>query len=185
MKCLTLVLTAAALLAQQNEQQRPRGQSGPPDESQSWTRGRLGTQRPLPGKPITLDGILVDASCEDRTALNLERPPDRHSADRAAPASAAKAPAEVAAQQTPDAAANQPDRACAITRGTRGYALLTTEGRLLNLDEGGNTLALQSLRGNPEGRAMLDGSGGAIKPRVSLRGRVHGDRLIVDKIVKL
>ena len=33
--------------------------------------------------------------------------------------------------------------------------------------------------------AMLDGSGSGIKPRVTLRGRVHGDRFIVDKIVKL
>jgi hypothetical protein len=187
MRLLTIVLLASTVLAAQEKGgERPRGQSGPPDESQSWTRGRLGTQRPMPGKLITLNGILLDASCEDRTAINLARPPEQQSADRSAtPAKDGEPPPEVLAQQTPDAMARQYDRSCAITGGTKGYALLMTEGRLLNLDEGGNTLVLQGIHGLAEGRAMLNGTGPGIKPRVTLQGRVQGDRLIVEKIVKL
>jgi hypothetical protein len=180
-------MASAILMAQQKGGERQRGETGPPDESQSWTRGRLGTQKPLPGKLITLNGILVDASCEDRTALNLGRPPEPQSADRSAtPAKDGAPPPEVVAQQTPDAAARaQKDLSCAITGGTKGYALIMTEGRLLNLDEGGNTMVLQGLHALPEGRAMLNGTGGGIKPHVTVQGRVQGDRLIVEKIVKL
>lgn len=205
MRYLTLFAAAAALLAQDHSpqvqdrnsnrnQDRTRGQSHPPDQSQSWTRGRLGTQGPVAGKLADISGMLIDASCDDRTALNLGRPPEPattpaappsdtgRSADRAA---AAGTPPEVAAQQTPDSFSRQSDRSCAVTGGTRGFAILTTEGRLLNLDEGGNTMIVQGLHSNPAGRAMLNGTGPAIKPHVSLRGRVHGDRLIVEKIVKL
>jgi hypothetical protein len=119
-------------------------------QDQSWTRGRLGAPAPRPGKLTTLEGILLDASCSDRSAP-----------------------------------AHSPDRLCAITRATRGFALLTKDGRLLNLNEGGNTLAVHALHANPAGRAMLNGTGGGIKPPVTLRGRIHGDRVIVEKIVKL
>jgi hypothetical protein len=172
-----------------NERQdRMRGQTRPPDESQSWTRGRLGTQKPLAGKVIDLTGILIDASCEDRTALNLRRPPEQpdlakmQTADRAVPT---KPPADALAHQTPDVVARQADRSCAVTGATRGFSLLMPEGRLLNLDEGGNTFVFDALQSNPAGRAMLNGTGPALKPQATLRGRVQGDRFIVDKIVKL
>jgi hypothetical protein len=201
MRAFVVLLAGTALLAQEHapqvqdrnsnrNQDRQRGQTHPPDESQSWTRGRLGTQRPIPGKPDTFNGILIDASCDDRSAYNLSKPPEQPNlaappnAERSAPAAPAP-PADVAAHHTPDAVTRQPDRSCAVTGATRGYAILTTEGRLLNLDEGGNTLVTQGLHANPEGRAMLNGKAGGIKPRVTLRGRVHGDRLIVDQIVKL
>src|SRR5262249_9948556 len=79
MKALACLFAAASLAAfgQKHTSENPRGQSPPPDESQSWTRGRLGTQKPLPGKVQDLTGILVDASCDDRTALNLARPPEQ------------------------------------------------------------------------------------------------------------
>ena len=176
MKFLTLVLAGAALFAQESQRHKQRGQSGPPDESQSWTRGRLGSQGPLPGKPVTLDGVLVDASCEDRSALNLARPAEQQ---------AAHAQGSEAAPAVHDHSAHQTDRSCAVTGGTRGFALLMKEGRLLNLDEGGNTMVIQGLHANPEGRAMLNGTGGGIKPRATIRGKVHGDRFIVEQIVKL
>lgn len=203
MRYLTLLAAATALIAQEHSpqvqdrhsnpnQDRTRGQSHPPDESQSWTRGRLGTQAPLPGKAADFNGVLIDASCDDRTALNLARPvvadtapaAPQPNAERSAPATQGTPP-EVTAQMTADAAARHSDRSCAVSAGTRGYAILTNEGRLLNLSEGGNTLVLQGLHGNTAGRAMLNGTGPAIKPHVTIRGRVQGDRLIVDKIVKL
>jgi hypothetical protein len=182
MKCLTFLPAALALLAQDKDRQRPRGQSGPPDESQSWTRGRLGTHNPIPGKLITMNGILIDASCDDRTAMNLARPPEKPPAEAADThgAHAGSADRSENAHVHPS-----DDRTCAVTKGTRSFAFLMTEGRLLNLDEGGNTMVVQALSANPDGRAMLSGEAAGIKPRVSLRGRVHGDRFIVEKIVKL
>jgi hypothetical protein len=199
MRPFAILLAATALVAQEHSpqvqdrnsnrnQDHQRGQSHPPDESQSWTRGRLGAQGPLPGRLATLNGILIDASCQDRTAFNLRKPPEPPNlamppnAERAAPA--AKAPAHGEGHETAHVHAES-DRSCAVTGGTRGFAILTTEGRLLNLDEGGNTLVVQGLHATPEGRAMLNGTGPGIKPQASLRGRVHGDRLIVDRIVKL
>jgi hypothetical protein len=186
---LCLLAASLAAFAQKHTSENPRGQSPPPDESQSWTRGRLGTQQPLPGKFQDLTGILLDASCDDRSALNLTRPPEQPEIAPPPNPSASKRgavpPPEVAAHLNPDVPARQPDPACGVTAATRGFALLTREGRLLNLDEGGNTLALQALYATPAGRAMLNGAGGALKPQSTVRGRLWGDRLIVDKIVKL
>ena len=135
-------------------------------QDQSWTRGRLGAPSPRPGKVTILEGALLDASCRDRSAPNLKKPPDPP-------------------PPPDDPAVHQIAPSCAITRATRGFALLTRDGRFLNLNEGGNTLALHALHASPSGRAMLNGNSGGIKPQVTLRGRVHGDRLIVEKIVKL
>jgi hypothetical protein len=191
MRLLAFLVVLAASLAGQDKhsaenQNRQRGQTHPPDESQSWTRGRLGAQQPIPGKMMDVSGTLIDAACEDRTALNLHRPPEQPNlatGDRSAPATTP--PGDALAHQTPDMVSRQPDRSCAVTGATRGFSLLTPEGRLLNLDEGGNTFVLQALQSNAAGRAMLNGTGPALKPRITLRGRVRGDRFIVDRIVKL
>jgi hypothetical protein len=185
MRFAVLALATVSLWGQAQNQNRDRGQTRPADESQSWTRGRLGTQAPLPEKSATYTGTLIDATCDDRSALNLGRVPSKQMAqpNPDAEKGGATPPAAVAAQQTPDAVARQNDRTCSITGGTRGFALLTAKGRLLNLDEGGNTLTNQALYTNEAGRAMLNGTGGGIKPQVNIRGRVQGDRLIVEKIL--
>lgn len=202
MRLSVSLLVAASLFAQGHEktpkapdrpnnenQYRQRGQTRPADESQSWTRGRLGTQKPIPERSAEHTGILIDASCDDRTALNLSRAPEQPDLARPPSPNESKGsgspPADALAHQTPDLIARQPDRSCSITGSTRGYALLTPDGRLLNLDEGGNTFVTQALFSNPAGRAMLNGSGPGLKPEVTLRGRVQGDRLIVEKILKL
>ena len=41
------------------------------------------------------------------------------------------------------------------------------------------------IHANPAGRAMLNGTGGPIKPRAAIRGRIHADRFVVEEIVKL
>ncbi len=145
-----------------------------------------------------ISGTLIDAACEDRSALNLQQPaapPNLASQPPSRPMPAAgvkvdaktlqKERADAMAHQNPDVLMRQSDRSCAVTGATRGFALLMSNGRLVNLDEGGNTLALQAIQSTPEGRAMLNGTGGAMKPQVTFRGRVQGDRVIVERILKL
>jgi hypothetical protein len=189
MRLLALLLVSLPVFAQTPNADRDRGQTRPPDQSQSWTRGRLGTQQPVPYKLQDLSGILIDASCDDRSALNLQQEPAQP--DLAAqnappqPKNANKQNADAMAHQTPDVVTRQPDRSCAVNSATRAFALLMPDGRLVNLDEGGNTLAFQAIQSTPAGRAMLNGTGAALKPQVTLRGRIQGDRLILEKIVKL
>jgi hypothetical protein len=192
MRLFYLLVLSSSVFAQSTNpnQVRDRGQTRPQDESQSWTRGRLGTQQPIPYKLQDFSGTLVDASCDDRSALNLQQQPEQEPAQPAVPKGSAKnAPqklnADAIAHQTPDVVTRQPDRSCAVSGATRGFALLTRDGRLLNLDEGGNTMAIQGIQSTAAGRAMLNGTGGALKPQVTLRGRVQGDRLIVEKILKI
>jgi hypothetical protein len=195
-----LLLSAAAAFAQNANQVRDRGQNVPQDESQSLTRGRLGTQKPLPKGIQQYAGLLVDGTCSDRTSLNLrEKPSQPAMAQSPSAASGSEGSSggvsvdaktmqsergDALAHQVPDLASRQADPSCAITGSTRGFALLTPEGRLLNLDEGGTTYAWQALNSLPEGRALLNGTGAGVKPQVQVRGRVQGDRLIVEKFLK-
>lgn len=74
------------------------------------------------------------------------------------------------------------DPSCGITGETSAYAVLTDGGRLLNLDHGGNTKAGQAIHSNAAGRDMLNGKIPAIKPKVTIRGRVEGDRATVENL---
>jgi hypothetical protein len=93
--------------------------------------------------------------------------------------------ADVSAHLVPDIVARQEDPTCAITATTSGYAIFTDSGRLLNLDQGGNTLAAQAIVGMPQGRAMLNGQAPGLKPRAVLKGWIQDDRVIVDSIQQL
>ncbi len=187
---------------------RTRGQVPVQDSLESIDRGRLGTEPMLPANEFTVQGILIDAGCQNRTALNMATP---------APPLAAEMPVQPpnAAQNQPPAQGNvsaggvsvgggtlanerpditgfigrdiltrQESPECAITSATHGYAILTKEGRLLNLDEGGNTLASQAVMSDAQGRAMLNGQAPGFKPQVALKGWIRGDRMIVDRIVQ-
>jgi hypothetical protein len=83
---------------------------------------------------------------------------------------------------TPDLRTRQGDPMCAITGSTRGFALLMANGRLVDLDEGGNTYAMQAVMSDSAGRAMMNGEGPPIKPRTEVKGKVRGDRLIVSEL---
>ena len=85
--------------------------------------------------------------------------------------------------QVPDLITRQADPTCAITGGTSGYAVRLDDGRILNLDEGGNTLATESVLASRNGRAMLNGAAYGFKPRVTIVGHIRGDHLIVAQIV--
>jgi hypothetical protein len=204
-----IILAAVAALGAQTtskeNQVKDRGQTRTQDERETLDRGRFGSQINVPVNPITLSGVLVDAGCDDRSMLNLLRkageaaasmpPGDIQAQSANAKSQSASAHgitvdantldaerSDVLAHQVPDLRLRQQDPTCAITGSTGGFALLADSGRLLNLDEGGNTLAMQALQANQAGRAMLNGIGSAVKPRVSVTGRVHGDHLIVIRL---
>jgi hypothetical protein len=195
-----ILLSMAAGFAQNANQVRDRGQTRSPDQNQSWDRGRVGTEAPLPKGIQNYSGILVDATCSDRASLNLrEKPAAPVMAKTTSQANGSEGSSsgitvdpktmqsergDVLEHQVPDLVSRQPDPSCAITGSTREFALFTPEGRLLNLDEGGTTYAWQTISALPEGRAMLNGTAGGVKPQVTLRGRVQGDRLIVEKVLK-
>ena len=140
----------------------------------------------------TLHGMLLDAGCRDRSAVNLRRPPEKFtpSVPVQLPPSAngisvdaktAQAErADVVSHMAPDLATRQFDPTCAITAGTRAYALLLDNGRFLDLDEGGNTFATDAVNSNPQGREMLNGRAFGFKPTVEVKGTVTGDRLVTD-----
>ena len=215
MKPLVLVCFAFVLCAQTDQKTntqnmvRDRGQTRVPNSSQVMTRGRLGTQSGPPVAETTVTGILIDASCEDRSALNLRSQPESLAAELPAqPPNAlqgnpprqgavsahgitvdartiAREHADIAPHQVPDMLTRQEDPTCAITAATRGYAMFTRTGRLLNLDEGGNTFASAAVLANPRGRAMLNGQAPGVKPRAEIKGWILGDRLIVDSILQM
>jgi hypothetical protein len=186
MKVLAIFLCGAAAFA--------RGQAPRPDQPLTWAR--IGRQGPIQREPLTVSGILVDASCDDRSALTLRQPPELAPAPqpRQSPGGVSAAGvtvgaktlererSDVMAHQVPDLRMRQPDPTCAITGGTFAYALLTDNGQLLNLNGGGNTLAAQFLHASADGRALLNGYGPAVKPRVVIQGRIRRVRLIVEKI---
>ena len=151
------------------------------------------------------EGLLIDAGCRDRTVWNMTRQP--------VPLQRAIAPTGQqgtggAQQQSnlvnvdpktidaermdamqvirnSDSAVRQSDPTCAIKGDTRAFALLLPNGRLLDLDDGGNTYAAAMVSSTPQGRAMLNAQQGGFKPRVRVAGRIQGDRLITDSLAVL
>jgi hypothetical protein len=90
---------------------------------------------------------------------------------------------DVLEHQVPDLHSRQMDPTCAVTGATHGFAiLLDNNGRMLNLDDGGNTFATVAIQGNPVGREMLKGNGGGMKPQATIKGRIHGEKLVVQSL---
>lgn len=175
---------------------------------QNMVRDRGQTNVERQGSILTWSGTLIDAGCKDRSAVNLATPPESLAsalpAKTAGESQAGKAPAatagvtshgisvdsqtlaaergDVVSHQVPDLLTRQNDPTCAITGGTRAYAVVLDDGRLLNLDEGGNTLAADVVNSTKAGRAMLNGTAFGFKPRVKVTGRVRGDRIQVQDL---
>ena len=89
---------------------------------------------------------------------------------------------DVLEHQVPDLHARQMDPTCAITGNTHGYAIVLKDGRMLNLDDGGNTYANVAVQGSAAGRAMLNGNGGGVKPNVTIKGNMRADRVVVQSL---
>ena len=112
-----------------------------------------------PNNPISVNGITVDPK-----TLAAER----H---------------DVLEHQVQDLRSRQMDPTCAITGATHGYAIvLNADGRMLNLDDGGNTFANEAVQGSAVGRTMMSGNGGAFKPAVMLKGNIHADKVLVQTL---
>jgi hypothetical protein len=213
MKPVALVsLCALALFAQlgpktsQENMVRDRGQTRVEDQRETLSYGHIGTQQMMPENQLTLSGILVDASCENRSSLNLYTQPlplaDQMPAQP--PNAAANNPprqgavsshgitvdaqtmerehADITPHLVPDILTRQEDPTCAITASTSSYSLLMNNGRFLNMDQGGNTLASAAILGDPRGRAMLNGLAPGLKPYIVVKGWILGDRVIVGSI---
>ena len=178
--------------------------------AQQTTRKAAQTRRnneiDVPFGESVFQGILIDAGCRDRETLNLRRPPE--TLPQEAPAQPANAPQNnppptgavsakgisvsgatidaervgVMAPRVPGMFERQLDPTCAITGSTTSFALLTDDGRLLDLDQGGNTLALVAVYSTSGGRALLNGQGPGVKPRVVVKGQIRGDGLIVQDV---
>ncbi len=89
---------------------------------------------------------------------------------------------DVLDHQVPDLHSRQMDPTCAITGATHAFSIILKEGRMLNLDDGGNTYATVAVQGNATGRAMLNGKGGGFKPDVVITGRMRADRVVVQTL---
>lgn len=89
---------------------------------------------------------------------------------------------DIMPHEVPDMRSRMDDPTCAITSATRGYAVLLSNGRLLNLDEGGNTMADQAVQSSPAGRAMFNGNAPGLKPHVTIKGWVDGPRAVVQQL---
>jgi hypothetical protein len=112
-----------------------------------------------PDNQISVNGITVDAK-----TLALER----H---------------DVLEHQVQDLRSRQMDPTCAITGATASFAIvLTADGRMLNLDDGGNTFANEAVQGSLTGRTMMTGNGGGFKPAAMVKGSIHADRVIVQSL---
>jgi hypothetical protein len=89
---------------------------------------------------------------------------------------------DVLEHQVPDLHSRQMDPTCAITGSTHSFSIVLKEGRMLNLDDGGNSFATVAVQGNAVGRAMLNGKGGGFKPDVVVKGAMHADKVVVQSL---
>ncbi len=175
-----------------------RGQTPTADPNVTMDRGRLGSEASMPSGVQTWTGMLVDAGCADRNRASLAiaphtdmpaQPGSSGSADRTAakglsvsPPTAEAERADALEHQVPDLKSRQPDAACAVTGATRGFALYTQDGQLKDLDEGGNTRAMEAIQASPAGDAILNGRAPGEKPRATVTGKINGDRIVVQSI---
>ena len=156
--------------------------------------------RPRADAPsATIRGVLIDASCRDFSRFNLSQPPQALPAPvkdaNAKPGGGATASgitvdartldaerADAMPHQVADLASRQSDPTCAIKGDTHAYAVLLADGRVADLDEGGNTFADAAVKADPQGRAMLSGQGPGFKPIVVVTGRVQGSKIVAGAV---
>lgn len=149
-------------------------------------------------------GLLVDAGCADRTLHNLRLPPAPFASSIAglppgtpsanqgsaygitvSPQTLEGERADIMPHQVPDMRTRQKDPTCAITGSTTAFSLILPNGRLLNLDAGGNTYAWQGVYSTAAGRAMLNGMAPGFKPFASLKGFIQGSTLVVETPIEV
>jgi hypothetical protein len=72
--------------------------------------------------------------------------------------------------------------ACPVTGGTRAFALQLQDGRLLDLGEAGTTFASAALNGSKDGRALINRMVYSIWPQATVKGHLHGSKIMVDSL---
>jgi hypothetical protein len=133
-------------------------------------------------------GLMLDAGCTDRSLDNLraqpraslpvsKEPQKKAEGIQVTPRLVAAQRAEAALAHTADHASRYSSSSCALTADTKAFMLLLPDGTLLNLDEGGNTLAFEAFQSTSAGQAILNGKVGGLKPQVTVSGIQTGDRL--------
>jgi hypothetical protein len=159
-----------------------------------------GGAAPSAQTPAILRGILIDAACRDFSRYNLRLSPqalpapakesDTKTVGGNATASGITVDArtldaeraDAMPHQVADLVSRQSDPTCAIKGNTHAYALLLADGRVADLDEGGNTFADAAVKADPQGRAMLAGQGPGFKPIVTVTGHVQGSRIVASAV---
>lgn len=142
----------------------------------------------------TWSGLMVDGGCRDRTPQNLRTPPvdtipvtgtpDKPPKGIAVAPQIVKAErAEAVLPDTPDHASRYDSASCAITADTKAFAILLDNNQLLDLDEGGNTLAFDAFQSTPAGAAILNGKVGGLKPRATVTGLAAGRRIKTQSVM--
>jgi hypothetical protein len=143
----------------------------------------------------TWSGLMVDGGCRDRSPENLRTPPtDSLAVAAKEPAKPPKgitvAPQVLKAERgeatlpdTLDHASRYDSASCALTADTKAFAILLADGQLLDLDEGGNTLAFDAFQSTPAGAAILNGKVGGLKPQATVTGLTAGRRIKVQSVV--
>jgi hypothetical protein len=111
-----------------------------------------------------------------------QNPPTSASGITVDPKTLAAERPDVLEHQVPDLHSRQMDPTCAITGSTHAFSIVLKEGRMLNLDDGGNTYATVAVQGSAAGRAMLNGNGGGLKPDVVIKGRMRADKVVVQTL---
>lgn len=179
---------------------RDRGQTPTQGPRLTLDRGRFGSEASVPLDPATWTGVLVDAGCNNRDAFALGAPAAGHVAvepgatgEKAGAAKGITVSGKTLASErsdvlpilAPDVAFGSMDPACAVTGSTRGFAVYLSNGVLKNLDEGGNTKAMEMFQASPQGQAVLNGKSLGEKLRVAVKGMMHGDRIVVEDIRRL
>jgi len=145
-----------------------------------------------PKAPTQWSGVLLDAGCKNRSVDNLRsapvaelatikepQKPAEGSADgiQVAPGTVKSERGKAVLPRTPDHASRYSNASCALTADTKAFMLLTSDGTLLNLDEGGNTLAFEAFQDSAAGQSILNGKVGGLKPQATIVGVRAGDRL--------
>lgn len=140
-------------------------------------------------------GILVDGGCRNRTTFNLRQTPENRMGTPAqqpqnlaakgitvSPKTSQNERGDILIHMVPDLIAGEADPTCGVTGGTRSFGVLLDDGRYFDLDDAGNAFAPEAVYATKSGRDMLNGRGAAVKPRVTIEGRVRGTRIMADSL---
>ncbi len=144
----------------------------------------------------TWQGRLIDAGCPDRSRFFLALPSSRSAAQpgsvtavstsaygiNVSPDTAQAERSDAVAHHVPDLHTRQQEYSCAVTGITRAFAVELPDGQIKNLDEGGNTYAMELFEHTPNGEAVMSGRERGAKPQVSVTGTMRGNQIIAESI---